>query len=127
VIGWGRSVTRIASIRDTSQSRAEISKPHPLDTLLKPASIALVGASAKVNTPGNTMLRAVAADGYSGRVYPVNPKYDLIEGIPCFSSLADLPETVDHVVLGLANEQLEEGLKQAVHHGRISPSRPENS
>lgn len=117
MIGWGRSVTRIASIRDTSQSRAEISKPHPLDTLLKPASIALVGASAKVNTPGNTMLRAVAADGYSGRVYPVNPKYDLIEGIPCFSSLADLPETVDHVVLGLANEQLEEGLKQAVHHG----------
>ncbi|MBS3649062.1 acetate--CoA ligase family protein [Pseudaminobacter sp. 19-2017] len=110
-------MTASASIRDTSQSGAEPSKPHLLDALLKPASIAFVGASAKVNTPGNTMLRAVTADGYSGRVYPVNPKYDLIEGMPCFASLAALPETVDHVVLGLANEYLEEGLKQAVQHG----------
>lgn len=100
-----------------SISGAAAGNSHPLDALLQPASIAFVGASAKVNTPGNTMLRAVAADGYSGRIYPVNPKYDLIEDMPCFASLAALPETVDHVVLGLANEYLEEGLKQAVQHG----------
>lgn len=88
-----------------------------MDALLKPVSIALVGASAKPKTPGNTMMRAVAADGYAGRVYAVNPKYDLIDGRPCFANLASLPERVDHVVLGVANEYLEEGLIQAVEHG----------
>ncbi|HEV7251893.1 MAG TPA: acetate--CoA ligase family protein [Mesorhizobium sp.] len=90
---------------------------HPLDALLRPTSIALVGASAKINTPGNTMLRAVAADGYAGRVYAVNPKYDLINGMPCHANLAALPEPVDHVVLGIGNEHLEEGLKEAILHG----------
>lgn len=106
-----------ACISEAQQFGTAAARPQPLDALLKPASIALVGASAKTNTPGNTMLRAVAADGYAGRVYPVNPNYDLIEGMPCFPNLQALPERVDHVVLGLANEYLEEGLKQAIDHG----------
>ncbi|MGB3388123.1 MAG: acetate--CoA ligase family protein [Pseudaminobacter sp.] len=106
-----------ACISEAQQFGTAAARPQPLDALLKPASIALVGASAKANTPGNTMLRAVAADGYAGRVYPVNPNYDLIEGMPCFPNLQALPERVDHVVLGLANEYLEEGLKQAIDHG----------
>jgi acyl-CoA synthetase (NDP forming) len=90
---------------------------HVLDPLLKPASIALVGASVRRDTPGNTMVRAVAVDGYEGRVYAINPKYDEVEGIPCFPSLASLPEQVEHVVLCLANEYLEEGMLDAARHG----------
>lgn len=106
-----------ASISETSPMRVQPAAGHPLDALLKPASIALVGASPKANTPGNTMLRAVAADGFSGPIYAVNPKYDLIEGKPCFANLATLPQRVDHVVLGLSNEYLEDGLNAAVRHG----------
>jgi acyl-CoA synthetase (NDP forming) len=90
---------------------------HALDPLLKPASIALVGASVRPDTPGNTMVRAVAADGYRGKVYAINPKYQLVEGVPCFPDLASLPEQVEHVVLGLANDYLEEGLRDAIRHG----------
>ncbi|HVW57886.1 MAG TPA: acetate--CoA ligase family protein [Rhizobiaceae bacterium] len=90
---------------------------HRLDPLLKPLSIALVGASRRPSTPGNTMVRAVATDGYGGRVYPINPKYDEVEGFACYPDLASLPEQVDHVVLGLGNEQLESGLRDAVSHG----------
>ena len=110
-------MTATASISNDLQREVMLATIHPLDALLKPASIALVGASPKANTPGNTMLRAVAADGYTGRVYAVNPKYDLINGLPCHANLAALPERVDHVVLGLGNEHLEEGLKEAVLHG----------
>lgn len=90
---------------------------HALDPLLQPASIALVGASVRPDTPGNTMVRAAARDGYRGRLYAINPKYDVVEGVPCFPDLASLPETVEHVVLGLANEYLEEGLREAIGHG----------
>lgn len=90
---------------------------HALDPLLQPASIALVGASVRPDTPGNTMVRAAARDGYLGRLYAINPKYDVVEGVPCFPDLASLPETVEHVVLGLANEYLEEGLREAIGHG----------
>lgn len=88
-----------------------------LDALLKPNSLALVGASSRPNTPGNTMVRAVAVDGYQGKVYAINPKYEEVEGIPCFADLASLPEPVEHVVLGLANEYLEDGLREAARHG----------
>ena len=123
----GEAGSREAALTDgTVELRAEKAEAamhaapvrrHVLDPLLKPMSIALVGASTRADTPGNTMARAVARDGYRGRVYAVNPRYDSVEGIPCFGSLAELPESVEHVVLCLGNDALEEGLVGAVRHG----------
>jgi acetate---CoA ligase (ADP-forming) len=92
-------------------------RAHRLDPLLKPGSIALVGASPRPDTPGNTMVRAVAGDGFEGRIYAVNPRYGVVEGLPCFPNLESLPERVDHVVLCLGNEYLEDALKQVARHG----------
>ena len=110
-------MTIIAAVSDNPHSKADFKERLPLDSLLNPSSIALVGVSARPNSPGWTMLRVATADGFSGRVYPVNPKYSEIDGMPCYASLADLPERVEHVVLGVANEHLEEGLREAVLHG----------
>ena len=63
------------------------------------------------------MALAVARDGYKGRVYAVNPKYDAVEGIPCYPDLASLPEQVEHVVLGVGDADVEEGLLAAIRHG----------
>ncbi len=98
---------------DISQSAV----PLRLDALLKPRSIAFVGASPRRDSPGNTMMWAAALDGYAGRVYAINPKYGEVEGVACFPNLKGLPETVEHVVLGLANEALEDGLDEAIVHG----------
>lgn len=88
-----------------------------LDPLLRPGSIAFVGASVRPKTPGNTMVRAAAMDGYGGRLYAINPKYETVEGIACYPSLEALPEPVEHVVLGVANEHLERELAAAIRHG----------
>jgi len=96
---------------------AKTAAAHRLDPLLKPRSIAFVGASTRSNTPGNSMIRAVKRDGFAGTVYAINQKYTEVEGVACFPDLASLPVTVDHVVLGVANEHLETGLKDAIHHG----------
>lgn len=90
---------------------------HPLTPLLAPRSIALVGASPRENAPGRDMLLTLRRGGFTGPAYAVNPKYQEVEGFPCFPSLAALPEAVDLAVLSLPNAALEEGLKDAVAAG----------
>jgi acyl-CoA synthetase (NDP forming) len=88
-----------------------------LTPLLAPQSIALVGASPKYDSVGNGMIRGVREGAFGGRLYLVNPNYREIGGLPSYPSLAALPETVDHVVLGVANARLEAQLAEAIRHG----------
>ncbi len=90
---------------------------HPLDPLLAPRSIAFLGASQRPNTPGNDMVREALAGGFSGALYPINPRYSDVEGLSCFASIDDLPETVDHVVLCVASAKIEDTLAQVIRHG----------
>jgi acyl-CoA synthetase (NDP forming) len=90
---------------------------HRLSPLLAPQSIALVGASPKFETVGNGMIRGVREGEFGGRLYLVNPNYPEIDGLPCYPSLAALPETVDHVVVGVANARIEAQIAEAIGHG----------
>jgi acyl-CoA synthetase (NDP forming) len=90
---------------------------HPLDPLLAPQSLAFVGASQRPNTPGNDTVREALAGGFSGALYPINPRYSDVEGLSCFASIDDLPETVDHVVLCVASAKIEDTLAQVIRHG----------
>lgn len=92
-------------------------RTHRLAPLLQPASIALVGASPKAGSVGRGMIQTLRGGGFPGRVYLVNPGYKEIEGEPCYASVAELPERVDHVVLGVANARIEQSLAQAVAAG----------
>ena len=85
-----------------------------LDPLLKPKSMAFVGASTRVGMPGNGLIKSVKLCGYSGAVYPVNPKYEDIEGLRCYPSLAALPEAVDLAVLCVNARLLEDAVKDAI-------------
>ncbi|MEE8534081.1 MAG: acetate--CoA ligase family protein [Alphaproteobacteria bacterium] len=90
---------------------------HRLAPLLAPRSIAFVGASTKTGTPGNHMIVEARRGGFAGAIYPVNPKYDEVEGLACYRSLAELPEAVDLAVLSVANQRIEEQLAAAIDAG----------
>lgn len=90
---------------------------HPLDPLLKPGSIALVGASSKKGSPGNVLADLVINSSFEGNVFPVNPGYESIFDLKCYPNLESLPQTVDHVVLAVSNERLERALGDAIAHG----------
>lgn len=90
---------------------------HPLSPLLAPRSIALVGASARANTPGNDMLHTLRRSGFAGGAYAVNPKYPDVAGYACYPSIADCPEPVDLAVLAVSNEGLDGALAEAVDAG----------
>ncbi|MFT6956116.1 MAG: acyl-CoA synthetase (NDP forming) [Halieaceae bacterium] len=80
---------------------------HRLDPLLRPRSIAVVGASAKPGSPGNEVLVNLAKGGYGGHIYAVNPGRDEVDELPCFASLSDLPQIPDHVVFAVSDNRLE--------------------
>jgi acyl-CoA synthetase (NDP forming) len=90
---------------------------HPLDTLLQPSSIALLGASERADSPGATLAGMIINSEYKGEVYPVNPGYTQILGRACYPDLDALPKTVDHVVIALGSAHLEAALSAAIRHG----------
>jgi acetate---CoA ligase (ADP-forming) len=80
-----------------------LDQPHPFEPLLRPSSVAFIGASNRPQTLGNIMVRSAAVDGYDGKLYPVNPKEAEIAGLPCYPDIASIPGPVDHAVIGLAD------------------------
>ena len=68
--------------------------PWKLDPLFTPRSIAVIGASPNGGA-GSIVLRNMQRLGYTGTVYPINPKYKEIFGYPCYASLRDLPAPAD--------------------------------
>jgi len=74
--------------------------------LLKPASIAVVGASTAMNKLAGQLIPTLQASGYAGRIYPVNPRYTDVSGLPCYPSLDAVPGPVDHCVIVVGRERL---------------------
>ena len=70
-----------------------------LAALLRPRSVAIVGASDDPKKDGARPLRFLRKHGYPGAVYPVNPRRDTVLGEKAWPSLAALPERPDHVYI----------------------------
>jgi acetate---CoA ligase (ADP-forming) len=74
--------------------------PPPIEALLRPRSIALVGVSTKGGA-GATILRSGERFGFVVPTWPVNPNASEIGGQRCYASLRDLPQTPDCVVVAV--------------------------
>ena len=90
---------------------------HRLDPLLRPRSVAVVGASADNDAMGEWSLKNLLKGGYEGDIYPVNPKYEEVQGVKCYSYLADLPVSPDLVVFAVSDRWLEKVLDDAIAAG----------
>jgi len=63
--------------------------------LLRPKSVAIIGASTTPGKIGHTVVKNLIESGYEGGIYPVNPTADEILGFKCFASILDIPGNVD--------------------------------
>lgn len=70
-----------------------------LESVLKPKSIAIVGASTNPNAVGHEILKKALEFKYQGDLYAINPKADEILGVKCYKSILDLPQAVDLAVV----------------------------
>ena len=95
---------------------------HELDSILRPKSIAVIGASRRPNTIGWQILDNLLEHGFQGPVYPVNPGAKSIHSIPAYQSVTAIPDEVDLAiivvpkerVLGVAMEAIDAGIKGIV-------------
>jgi acyl-CoA synthetase (NDP forming) len=90
---------------------------HRLDPLLRPRSVAIVGASNRPDSMGEWALRNLGLGGYRGNVYPVNPAYESLQGHRCFAAISDLPETPDLVIFALGDARIEAALDDVISAG----------
>lgn len=72
---------------------------YNLNAIFRPKSVAIIGASSKEASVGNTVLKNVRNDGFPGHIFAVNPKYDELEGHPCFPSIGEIPERIDLAII----------------------------
>lgn len=70
-----------------------------LDRIFKPKSIAVIGASETPGTAGYRIFRNLIGSGYSGVVYPVNPKRDSVQGVQAYPSINEVPKVVDLAII----------------------------
>jgi acyl-CoA synthetase (NDP forming) len=96
--------------------------PGDLGALFEPRSVALIGASADVHSISARPLRLMLQHGYGGRLYPVNPRYDELQGLRVYPTIGAVPEAVDlalvvvpaAVVPGVLEECAAAGVRCAV-------------
>ncbi len=70
-----------------------------LDKIMKPKSIAVIGASTKPKTIGSEIMQRLRDYKFNGNIYPVNPKGGMIEGFQAYTSINEVPGEVDLAVI----------------------------
>jgi acetate---CoA ligase (ADP-forming) len=85
--------------------------------MLEPRSIAIVGASERPGSFGRRMTEEVLKSTGVDTIHLVHPKYESVRGLPCVPSLADLPEPVDLVLLGVPDVALVDQVALAASRG----------
>lgn len=65
-----------------------------MDFFFTPRGIAVVGASPSQGKGGNIIVENLK-QGYTGKIYPVNPRYETIAGLPCYASVEEVPDPID--------------------------------
>ncbi len=70
-----------------------------LDKIMKPKSVAVIGASTKPKTIGSEIMQRLRDYKFNGKIYPVNPKGGMIEGFQAYTSINEVPGEVDLAVI----------------------------
>ncbi len=88
-----------------AERRAWVAGIHSIEHVLRPRSIAVVGAGRGPNNIGRAVVRNLVAGGFTGPVYPINPNAKSIDGVPCLASVEEVGGDIDLAVLAVPAEQ----------------------
>ncbi|HEX5933425.1 MAG TPA: acetate--CoA ligase family protein [Pseudorhizobium sp.] len=98
-------------------SENAIDRASALRALFRPSSVAVVGASADPSKTGGRPVNYLVKHGFTGRIYPINPKVEQISGLKCYASVEDLPEAPDAAIVLLGAERAHVAVRQLAERG----------
>jgi acetate---CoA ligase (ADP-forming) len=86
------------------ERRDRMAAEAAVSTFLRPRSVAVIGASRARGTVGGEIFHNLLAAGFNGPVYPVNPSAAVIQSVPAYPSVADIPGPVEMAVVAVPAE-----------------------
>ncbi len=90
---------------------------NPVSKLMRPASVAVIGASADAAKTSGRPVAYLRKHGYDGDIYPVNPRYESIDGLPCYPDVASLPQAPDVGIVLLGAERAHLAVRDLASRG----------
>ena len=72
-----------------------------MNRIMKPDTVAVIGASAETGKIGNSVMKNLINGGYKGKIYPIHPKADEIMGMKAYKSVKDVPGDIDVAVFAI--------------------------
>jgi acetyltransferase len=108
--------------RQTASDRSRSMTVRNLEHVLSPKSVAVIGASDRPGSVGKVVMANILASGFAGKIWPVNPKYDLVAGLACAKSVSAIEGVPDLAIIltpadaipGLIDELGRKGTRAAV-------------
>jgi acetate---CoA ligase (ADP-forming) len=99
------------------ESRERSSAIAALRVFLQPSSVAVIGASRRRGTISGEVFHNLLATGFEGPVYPVNPKADVVQSVPAYHSVVEVPGPVDLAVIVVPAEAVLQAARDCAQKG----------
>ncbi|BCB27579.1 acetyl CoA synthetase subunit alpha [Sulfurimicrobium lacus] len=90
---------------------------HYLNPLFAPKSVAVFGASDRIDSIGQIVFQNMLESGYQGGLYPINPKSAEVQGKKAFASIAEIGEPVELVVIATPPQTVPDIIEDCGKHG----------
>ncbi len=90
---------------------------HYLTTLFEPKSVAVIGASERDDSVGSILFKNILESGYKGRLYPINPKHDTIQGSQAYKSIEEIGARVELAIIATQPKTVPEIVEQCGRSG----------
>ncbi len=88
-----------------------------LDPILKPSTVAVIGASRTPNSIGHQVVANLVDYGFTGAVYPVNPKASAINAIRAYPTVGAVPDQIDMAVIVVPRDHVLPVVQECADHG----------
>jgi len=111
------SIEETAASLAVMQAREHRAEARSIARLLRPRSIAVVGAGRSPDSVGHAVLVNLLRSGFQGPVYPVNPHAEHVASVRAYPSIGAVPDDVDLVVLAVPVPAVAEVIQQCAHKG----------
>jgi len=102
---------------DAADRRDAVAVVRSMERLLRPCSVAVIGASRQTGTIGHELVRNLVGTSLQGPVYPINPSADHVASIPCWPSIEAVPGEVDLAVIAVPAASVAEAVEACGRKG----------
>ena len=88
-----------------------------LDQLTAPQRVAIIGASDNPTRIGGRPISYMLNHGYTGQIFPVNPKNETIQGLPAYAQISEIQEEIDFALIAVKSTMVAEQVRAAAQKG----------